>query len=207
VSQVLLMSKTALERHVLTNSRISIYACGREDIQTHQIDVRVLRTLAVLAARGFRLTVTSLKCGHSYYTTSGSVSHHSSGNAVDIAAVNGQPILGNQGEGSITETVLRELLAMQEPNQCDQLISLMDLGGPTLAMADHADHIHCGFTPQYQNGEVDKQFETVLKPDQWKRLLDRIGELDQPKVPNKPSEYSTPAGKGRKGGSPAHVGE
>jgi hypothetical protein len=207
VSQVLLMSKTALERHVLTNSRISIYACGREDIQTHQIDVRVLRTLAVLAARGFRLTVTSLKCGHSYYTTSGSVSHHSSGNAVDIAAVNGQPILGNQGEGSITETVLRELLAMQEPNQCDQLISLMDLGGPTLSMADHADHIHCGFTPQYQNGEVDKQFETVLKPDQWKRLLDRIGELDQPKVPNKPSEYSTPAGKHRKGGSQAHVGE
>ena len=50
------------------------------------------------------------------------------------------------------------------------------MGGPTFAMADHADHIHCGFTPQYGTGEVGKQFETVLKPDQWEQLIDRIGE-------------------------------
>ena len=38
-----------------------------------------------------------LKCGHSFLTKSGNVSEHSSGNAVDIAAVNGTPILGHQG--------------------------------------------------------------------------------------------------------------
>jgi murein DD-endopeptidase MepM/ murein hydrolase activator NlpD len=206
VSQVLLMSKSALERHVLSNPRIAIYACGRDDIQTHQIDARILRTLSMLAARGFRLGITSLKCGHSVYTTSGSVSHHSSGNAVDIASVNGRPLLGNQGPGSITEAVIRELLRMQEPNQCDQIISLMDLGGPTFSMADHADHIHCGFTPQYGTDKMGKEFDAVLKPDQWEKLISRISKIDEPQVPRKPSKYSTPA-KGGKGSSGAHSGE
>jgi hypothetical protein len=206
VSQVLLMSKPSLERHVLNDPRLEIYACGREDIRTHQIDARVLRTMAVLSAEGFRLTITSLKCGHSYLTASGNVSDHSSGNAVDIAAVNGTPILGHQGPGSITEQVIRRLLNMQEPNQCDQIISLMDMGGPTFTLADHADHIHCGFTPQFGTGEVGKQFETVLKPDQWEQLIDRIGKLDQPKVPRSPSKYALPAREGKRA-SEAHAGE
>jgi len=207
VSQVLLMSKPELEQQVLANPRLSIYACGREDIETHQIDARVLRTLSVLSARGFRLTITSLKCGHSYLTASGNVSDHSSGNAVDIAAVNGQSILGNQGKGSITETVLHEMLSVQEPNQCDQLISLMDLGGPTLVLSDHADHIHCGFTPQFGSAKTSKEFESVLNPGQWERLIDRIGKLDQPKVSTDPSKYATPTGKGQKRSSRSHVGE
>jgi murein DD-endopeptidase MepM/ murein hydrolase activator NlpD len=206
VSQVLLMSKPALERHVLDNPRIAIYACGREDIETHQIDTRVLRTLSMLAARGFRLGITSLKCGHSYLTASGSVSHHSSGNAVDIATVNGRSILGNQGRGSITEAVIRELLRMQEPNLADQIISLMDMGGPTFSMADHADHIHVGFTPQAGTDRLGKEFDAVLKPDQWEKLLDRIGNIDEPKVPRKPSKYSTPTNDGKRS-SKAHAGE
>ena len=63
----------------------------------------MLATLEFLAASGLKPTVTSLKCGHSYLTTSGNVSEHSSGNAVDIAAINGIPILGHQGKGSITD--------------------------------------------------------------------------------------------------------
>ena len=63
----------------------------------------MLATLEFLAASGLRPTVTSLKCGHGFLTASGNVSHHSSGNAVDIAAINGIPILGDQGAGSITE--------------------------------------------------------------------------------------------------------
>ena len=48
-------------------------------------------------------TVTSLRCGHGYLTASGNVSEHSSGDAVDIAEINGIPILGHQGKGSITD--------------------------------------------------------------------------------------------------------
>jgi hypothetical protein len=57
----------------------------------------VLATIEFLAASGLRPTVTSLKCGHSYYSKSGNVSHHTTGTALDIAAINGVPIMGHQG--------------------------------------------------------------------------------------------------------------
>ena len=85
VGQVLLASKSQLQRQVLADPMIELYSCGREDVATGQIDRRVMAMLEYLAQRGFRLTVTSLKCGHSTYTTSGNVSAHSTGDAVDIA--------------------------------------------------------------------------------------------------------------------------
>ena len=99
VGQVLLMSKAALEQRVLNDPALSIYACGRNDIQTGQIDRRVLAVMEYLVAKGYRLTITSLKCGHSYLTASGNVSAHSYGSAVDIAAVNGIPISRAPGAG------------------------------------------------------------------------------------------------------------
>ena len=122
------MSKEVLAQRVLADPRIEIYSCGRTDIRTGQIDRRILAVLEYLAERGYRLTITSLKCGHSFYTTSGNVSAHSSGNAVDIAQVNGLPILGNQGPGSITEAVIRDLLLLQGTMRPAQIISLMELG-------------------------------------------------------------------------------
>ena len=129
VGQVLLMSKEVLTRRVLANPDIDIYDCGRDDIRSGQVDRRVLATLEFLAASGLRPTVTSLKCGHGYYTKSGNVSHHSSGNAVDISAINGTPIQGHQGKGSITETTVRKLMTLQGAMQPAQIISLMDMGG------------------------------------------------------------------------------
>ena len=70
VTQDLLMGKSGLQRKVLADPRLSIYACGRNDIKTGQIDQRVLATMEYLADSGFRLTITSLKCGHSALTTS-----------------------------------------------------------------------------------------------------------------------------------------
>src|SRR4029450_12312503 len=105
-----------------------------------QIDRRVLATLEFLAASGLRPTVTSLKCGHGYYTASGNVSNHRSGNAVDIAKINDTSILGHQGRGTITETTLRKILTLQGVMAPSELISLMDLEGPSFALADHAAH-------------------------------------------------------------------
>jgi hypothetical protein len=206
VGQVLLMSKQALERRVLADPRLQIYSCGRDDVRTGQIDRRVLATLEYLAERGFRLTATSLKCGHSFLTASGSVSHHSSGNAVDIAQVNGVPILGHQGKGSITAAVIEELLRLQGTMQPAQIISLMDMGPPTFSLSDHADHIHVGFRPLYGSGKLGKQFARLLKPSQWERLIARIAEIDNPNVRAHPSKYATPARKNRRA-SGAHRSE
>ncbi|MGZ5334789.1 MAG: lytic murein transglycosylase [Solirubrobacterales bacterium] len=203
IGQILLMSKASLMQRVLADPRIEIYSCGRTDIETGQIDRRTLAVLSYLAERGYRLTITSLKCGHSYYTTSGNVSAHSSGNAVDIAQVNGLPILGNQGPGSITEAVVRDLLELQGTMLPSQIITLMDLGGPTFSMGDHDDHIHVGYTPLASGGAGVQQLAQVLKPEQWERLIDRLGEIENPKVPAKPSDASVPADRG----SAAHRGE
>jgi hypothetical protein len=192
VGQVLLMSKAALIQKVLADPALSIYSCGREDIQTGQIDRRVLAAMEYLVAKGYRLSVTSLKCGHSFLTASGNVSAHSYGAAMDIASVNGIPILGNQGPGSITEAVLQDLMLLQGAMRPSQLISLMDLGPPTFVLPDHADHIHVGYTFT-SSGDSIQQLGQILKPEQWQRLIERLGEIDNPKVPAKPSDAALPA--------------
>jgi Transglycosylase SLT domain len=207
MGQILLLPKPLLERRVLSDERIEIYPCGRDDIRSGQIDRRVLATVAYLAESGLRPTVTSLKCGHSFYTSTGNVSHHSSGNAVDIAKLNGIPILGHQEPGGVTEQAVRRLMLLQGTLAPAQVISLLEIGGPTLAMADHADHIHVGFQPMFAaSKKLGKQILAVLRPGQWSDLISRLGEIDNPVVPTKPSRYSLPARKDRRA-STAHVGE
>ena len=207
IGQILLMPKPLLERRVLADERLEIYPCGRQDIQSGQIDRRVLATLEVLAERGFRSTITSLKCGHSYMTSSGNVSEHSSGNAVDIAMVNGIPILGHHEPGGIADQVINVLLQMQGTLQADQIISLIDKGGPTFAMADHNDHIHVGFQPLFgTNAKQGMEALAVLEPGQWDDLVSRLREIDNPTVPTKTSKFAIPVEKKHRS-SDAHQGE
>jgi hypothetical protein len=188
---VLLLSKEALQRRVLADNQLEISECDRIEIRGGQIDRRLLATLAYLSERGFRLTITSMLCGrHGSITTSGNISNHSFGSAVDIAVINGVPVLGNQGPGTITETLLREVLRLQGSMVPDELISLQELGGPSFAMADHADHVHIGWSPLGGVGKA--QFVQLLKPDQWQRLTDRLSEIDNPDVPTTPSPYALP---------------
>jgi hypothetical protein len=88
-----------------------------------------------------------------------------------------------------------------------QIISLMDYFGAsnTFAMGDHHDHVHVGYAPQYGTVEAgDRALTAILKPEQWRRLIDRIGEIENPDVRAKPSRFATRA---RKPASPAHQGE
>jgi murein DD-endopeptidase MepM/ murein hydrolase activator NlpD len=193
IGQILLMSKDNLIQRVLANPRIETYSCGRRDIEAGIVDRRVLATLEFLASSGLKPTVTSLQCGHGYYTSSGNVSAHSSGNAVDIAKINGIPILGNQGEGSITDITVRRLLTLQGTMKPAQIITLMTYEGSdnTLAMGDHADHIHVGYRPQFDlSSKAGKIASSVLKPSQWIKLIDRLGKIDNPTVQLAPSKYA-----------------
>jgi murein DD-endopeptidase MepM/ murein hydrolase activator NlpD len=209
IGQVLLMSKEALQRRVLADPRIDIYECGRRDIASGQIDRRVLATLEFLTASGLKPTISSLKCGHGFLTSSGNISEHSSGSAMDIAAINGIPIIGHQGEGSITDITIRRLLTLQGTMRPHQIISLMTFDGAdnTLSLPDHADHIHVGFRPLYgDNKQLGKQLDSVLKPGQWIKLIDRIGAIDNPTVLTQPSKYAIRVAAPKRA-SDAHVGE
>ena len=188
---VLLLSKEALQKRVLADKGLTIYECGRQDIAGGQIDRRVLAMLAYLRVKGFALTVTSLRCGHGIFTSSGNISQHSTGDAVDIAAINGVPVTGNQGPGSVTDQLIRTILQLQGTMHPNQVISLQDLPGDvSFALADHYDHVHVGYRPLA--GRLDRRPSMLLKPKQWQRLIDRLGEIENPKVPVKPSPYALP---------------
>jgi hypothetical protein len=191
IGQVLLLPKNLLERRILSDPRINIYAGGREDIRTGQIDRRVLATLEYLAESGLNPTVSCLKTGHGEFTTSGNVSEHWSGNAVDISAINGVPIIGHQDVGGVTDQAVHRLMLLQGTVQPHQIISLLDYGANTFAMADHNDHIHVGFKPLFgANAKLGMQALAVLKPGQWNNLVKRLSKIDNPVVPLKPSKYS-----------------
>jgi hypothetical protein len=204
IGQIMLMSKEALGRRVLDDPRIQIYPCGRDDIRGGVIDRRVLATLEFLAQSGLKPTVSALKCGHSYLTTSGNVSEHSTGTAVDVAAVNGIPIAGHQGPGSITDITIQRLLTLQGTMKPHQIISLMTFKNAdnTLSMPDHWNHIHVGWRPMYgANKAAARQINQILKPNQWIKLINRLGQIDNPKVPLRPSKYSVEVT--RRGGNAA----
>jgi hypothetical protein len=208
IGQILLMSKEALAQHVLSNPRIELYSCGRRDIEAGIVDRRVLAVLEFLAASGLKPTVTSLRCGHSYYTSGGNVSAHSVGGAVDIAKINGIPIIGHQGEGSIADMTIRRLLTLQGTAKPHQIISLMEYDGTdnTLALGDHADHIHVGFRPAYREGSPQSgEIDAVLKPSQWIKLIARLDSIDNPTVRTKASKYAIPVPVPR--ASTSHLGE
>lgn len=196
---VLLLSKEDLQRRVLADENLSIYECGREDIATGQIDRRVLAMLEYLTSKGFKLTITALKCGHSLMTASGYVSEHSTGDAVDIPVINGVVVTGHQGPGTPTDELIRTVLQLQGTMHPHQVISLEDLPGETsFALPDHYDHVHVGYHPL--SGPFDQQFEALLKPDQWQRLTDQLGQIENPDVPTAPSEYALPDDLGKQGG-------
>jgi hypothetical protein len=188
---VLLLSKEALQKRVLSDLALDIYSCGREDIAAGRIDRRILAMLEYLSTNGYELTITSLQCGHGFLTSSGNVSEHSTGDAVDIAVINGVPVTGHQGPGSVTDVLIHEVLRLQGTMHPHQVISLEDLPGPTsFALADHYDHVHVGY--HAIEGGPEAKFAALLKPDQWQRLIDRLGEIENPSVPVRPSKYAVP---------------
>jgi hypothetical protein len=188
---VLLLSKEALQKRVLANKGLEIYECGREDIASGRIDRRILAMLEYLSVKGFELQVTSLQCGHGLLTASGNVSEHTTGTAVDIPMINGVPVTGNQGPGSPTEELIRTVLQLQGTMHPHQVISLMDFPGPSsFPMSDHYDHVHVGYHPL--TGDAEAKFAALLKPDQWQRLINRLGEIENPDVPVSPSKFAIP---------------
>src|SRR6476646_8534011 len=188
---VLLLSKEALVKRVLADNSLDIYECGREDIASGRIDRRILAMLEYLSTSGYKLTITSLQCGHGLLTTSGNVSEHSTGTAVDIAVINGIPVTGHQGPGTPTDELIHEVLRLQGTMHPHQVISLEDLPGETsFSLPDHYDHVHVGY--HVLEGGPEAQFAALLKPNQWQRLIDRLGEIENPNVPVNPSKYAVP---------------
>ena len=139
-----------LRKRVLHDKRLHIYPGGRADIRGRRVDPRVLITMEYLANANGSVRVSSLVSGHRLFTAAGGVSAHVYGRAVDVTAIGGVRIKHHQGPGSVTERTVRLLLLLPQRMRPRQVVSLMDVDGPTgnhgsFALPDHSDRIQIGY--------------------------------------------------------------
>jgi hypothetical protein len=199
VGQVLLMSKQQLTLRVLSDPHVRIYNCGRRDIQTGQIDRRVLADIEFLSASGLNPYVSGLKCGASVNAKTGTDEQGTTGESIDISKINNIPIAGHQGAGSITDIAIRRLLTLQGSMRPDEIISDIAYKSQpnTLALPDHRNRIQITYTPDYgTNKKLSAQIKSILQPGQWEQLINRISQIPEPVVPISPSKYAIRAHKG-----------
>ncbi len=117
------------------------------DIESGVVDPRILTLIAAIS-QDHTITISSLRSDHSRNTTSGNVSNHFYGRAMDIAAIDGVSCTETSPEGPCG-TIARQLAALPPGQKPTELIFCFDPDGPLsgdgFAAADHCDHIHVGY--------------------------------------------------------------
>jgi soluble lytic murein transglycosylase-like protein len=117
------------------------------DIQSGAIDPRILNLLGAISQE-HTIRISALRSDHSEYTSSGNVSNHYYGRAMDIAAIDGVPCTDVSPDGPCG-TIARQLGALPAGQEPTELIYCFDPDGPDnpngFAQADHCDHVHVGF--------------------------------------------------------------
>lgn len=193
--QALLESQTQLEQQVPRDHEIHLAACERRLIEDDQVDRRVLATLAFLSASGLQPTVSSRSCPRGSLLGHSAASVGAVSTAVDISAVNGMSVLV-AGESDSVRTAVSKLVALQGAMKPLQIASSTPLAGLKAkgTLPGYAGLIHVAFTPP--TGGVDAHAARVtspgLSPDQWLRLVARLGEVPDPAVSSAPSSAAIP---------------
>jgi hypothetical protein len=164
------------------------------------LDPRALALLTFLSRDGLALSV----------STAGGESARGGGDqqhvrAIDIWAVDGAPIAGHQGAGTLTDVAIRTLLTLPRRIAPQAILSLMRYPGAprTYASALYWNRIHVSFAPPARSDSVTPSAAArtahvtkpsvasaqtiVLSAAQWEGLLARIGALASPSVAVKPS--------------------
>ena len=115
------------------------------DLTTGAIDPRIVGLIGAMTQE-HQITLSSLRSDHSMYTTSGYVSNHFYGRAMDIAAVDGVSCADTAVDAPCAN-LGRSLAYLPAPAHPTELIYCFDLDGPgpAFARADHCDHIHAGY--------------------------------------------------------------
>ena len=117
----------------------------KRDLDTGAIDPRIVGLIGAIT-QTHTITISALRSDHSMLASSGNVSNHYYGRAMDIAVVDGVPCTNVSPKapcGQLGET-LAHLTGISHPTE---LIYCYDLDGPgpAWAQADHCDHVHAGF--------------------------------------------------------------
>ncbi|HTA97573.1 MAG TPA: lytic murein transglycosylase [Solirubrobacteraceae bacterium] len=192
--QALLESKTQLSLQVPRDHAIRLPRCERRLIADDRADRRVLAALEFLAASGLSPTVSSRSCAQASTAKNGLPSPGTTGQVLDLSAIDGTPVIEADGPSTLGLAVARKLAALQGVMKPLQIASSMRFG--TLRMtvlADEGDTISIDFAPL-----ADARAHTAavsgsgLTPAQWLALVARLGEVPDPTVSSKPSPAAIP---------------
>jgi len=133
----------------------------------------------------------------------GQRSEHSSGSAVDIAKINGIPILGHQArlDHRHHDPPAAHAAGTMKPHQ---IISLMTFDGPTTRSRCLTTRpLHVGFRRCRRQRQARHQLNSALKPSQWIKLIDRLARSTTRRCRSAVEVLD----QGSEAGSKAHVGE
>jgi len=203
------LSPSQLERAVLADPGIQLGACDRSQVAAGKVDPHALALLVFLSRSGLKPTVGQLRCGSALATASGVQTVFPAPGTLDIAAINGVPIAGHQGAGTVTDVTIRTLLTVKHHYAPKRIVSLMSYPGApsTVAEGDHSTFIQLELTTRPRAAAVAASATVhpagtaaagratathaggVLSLDtfEWQRLIDQIAAIQQPKVPIAPS--------------------
>jgi soluble lytic murein transglycosylase-like protein len=193
--QALLESKTQLQLQVPRNHDIHLAACMRRLIVAGRADRRVLAALEFLAASGLKPTVSAQSCAKASSAAHIVPSVSSSGEAVDISAINGHSLAGASGYSSLAGFAVRKLAGLQGVMKPLQIASATHIAGvphvvtsPGYAGVIHISYAALGAGKAHAAGVP----AAGLTPAQWLKLVARLGEVPDPAVAAKPSSSAIP---------------
>ena len=205
VGQVLLEPKQELQPQVLHDNGIKLGACARQDVQEGRVEVRVLAMLEYLAVSELRPTVSGLPCaGATPAALAANAPASASTEAVSITAINGVPVAGHQGQGTLADETVRKLLMLQGLARPRRIVSLMSYPAATVAFVSPsaADAIRVSFAePTGKGARAASLLASGLSPSEWIELVDRLGEIPDPTVPSGHSSAAIPDTAGESGAS------
>jgi soluble lytic murein transglycosylase-like protein len=207
-SDAFLLSKAELQSAVLGDPGIKLGKCDREQVVAGKVGSRTLALLVFLSRSGLKPTVGELRCGRTLYTARGLTTTFPPAGTVDIAAINGIPIAGHQGAGTVTDITIRTLLTIPSQFAPKQIVSLMKYPGAlsTIAAADYSSYIKIELARKARTAAASKvaagnatgaaaagsstapaAANVVLNTTEWQRLVGQLGSLQSPKLSRKPS--------------------
>lgn len=137
-------SPSAIAQAVLSNDRIDLPDSARWDITAGRVVDEVLKVLNDLAVK-HTLSVAVLAAGHptNVFATN-RVSNHTKGRAVDIWAIDGQPVVTLRSPSGLLPSLVQEIVSAG-PTEVGSPFDVDGPGGASFADTVHQDHLHVGF--------------------------------------------------------------
>ncbi|HEY2631660.1 MAG TPA: lytic murein transglycosylase [Solirubrobacteraceae bacterium] len=192
--QALLESKTQLDQQVPRDRGIHLAPCERQLISDGRVDRRVLAALAYLSASGMKPTVSARSCGQTSTAGAEAIPAASQGLAIDISAVNGQPVDDSHGPTSIATVFVHKLGQLQGVTRPVEIASSTRFAGAanSVALPGVKRVIQVSFTALGGANARAAGFGAGLTPAQWLKLVSRLGQVPDPAVGSKPSSAAIP---------------